>query len=87
MGEEKLFNDLGLIEDMTSQNMICTSRHTNSSNGSVVNMLSPKQNRATLIRVSFLDRFRAATQVKREIYRCKVVENVSLCLVCEHKVT
>ena len=29
-----------------------TSRHTKSSNGRVVNMLSPKQNRATLMRVS-----------------------------------
>lgn len=30
-----------------------TSRHTKSSSGSVVNMLSPKENRAMLIRVSF----------------------------------
>ena len=30
-----------------------TSRHTKSSSGSVVNMFSPKENRAMLIRVSF----------------------------------
>lgn len=30
-----------------------TSRQTNSSSGSVVNMFRPKQNRATLINVSF----------------------------------
>jgi hypothetical protein len=30
-----------------------TSRHTKSSSGSVVNIFSPKQNRAMLIRVSF----------------------------------
>lgn len=34
-----------------------TSRHTKSSSGSVVNMFSPKQNRAMLIRVSFSGTF------------------------------
>lgn len=33
--------------------IILTSLHTNNSSGSVVNMFKPKQNRATLIRVSF----------------------------------
>lgn len=35
----------------------CTSRHTKSSSGSVVNIFSPKQNRAKLIRVSFCGAF------------------------------
>jgi hypothetical protein len=39
-----------------------TSRHTKSSSGSVVNMFSPKQNRAMLIRVSFSGTFGSITQ-------------------------
>ena len=39
------------------QERMITSRHTKSSSGSVVNMFSPKQNRAMLIRVSFSGTF------------------------------
>ena len=40
---------------MGRESISLTSRHTKSSSGSVVNMFSPKENRAMLIRVSFSD--------------------------------
>ena len=54
-----------------------TSRQTNSSNGSVVNMFRPKQNRATLIRVSFWDHERRLDE-REKTDRCKIIEDIPL---------
>jgi hypothetical protein len=58
VGEEVLFDDLERSESTTMAMItrsVRTSLQTNSSSGSVVNIFSPKQNRATLINVSFYE--------------------------------
>lgn len=67
-----------------------TSRQTNSSSGSVVNMFSPKQNRAMLIRVSFSRYIRinhSEPESMRFAHLRKVVEYVALRSVGEYNVS
>ncbi len=81
-----------LVLLMRSKRKPFTSRHTKSSSGSVVNMLSPKENRAMLIRVSFSSYIRVINKQagRHEIDRThwrKVVEYIALRSVGEYYIS
>ena len=92
--EEELLYDLiiGHVLSFTSYSIavkvVLTSLQTNNSSGSVVNMFSPKQKRATLIRVSCCRHVISIYLWLNNInsYGREIVQNIPLRLVCEHHI-
>lgn len=90
--EEVLFDDLHIgrvrptLPHWIANQNVPTSLQTNNSRGSVVNMFSPKQNRATLIKVSFY----VVCSVSRDVTRHanthgrEIVQDVSSRFVSEY---
>lgn len=67
-----------------------TSLHTNNSNGSVVNIFSPKQNLATLIKVSSCETSLEISYYKRTeecTYRREIIQDVTLRLIRKHPIS